>query len=281
MVRSMERPPPKKAPIEIIADWYDRTWSHHTNRPAWPFFTGDWRKNPHVRRMSDREYRQYHEALCDAWSGPLPAREVEQMEPAVRRRFVELSSGDYQHPKIMRQLAGLEYETWKKGKSPGKTEGKSPGKSPLSSPEISPGKAVGTVRSGKSPEISPGKIGGKSPGTPFPSPSPSPSSFPSPVGETRARDGQEEQTEMSRVFERLAEHPWLFRSHEKRRAMVFDLGLTETDLDEWDAWAHQHGRASAVSAMQSYRNPREVPEDSAREVGKRKNTRAAGDGGWQ
>lgn len=112
----VEKPPRKTAPLEELASWYARTWETHMNRPAWPFYVGDWETNPHVQRMTDRQYRQYHTLLCRAWKGPLTPDQVAEAEETVRKRFLELPSGDYQHPKILKDLAYLEGERYRNGK---------------------------------------------------------------------------------------------------------------------------------------------------------------------
>lgn len=83
------------------------------------------------------------------------------------------------------------------------------------------------------------------------------------------------------LYEALTSHPWKFGDAKARR--VLELGLTAERLAEWERYAEREGRPAAVSAIQRYATPAEIPPDPAAQAKPRDSVgerRAAGRGEW-
>lgn len=63
------------------------------------------------------------------------------------------------------------------------------------------------------------------------------------------------------VYFRLTHAPWGFGGEKARRIVM--RGVSESDLDEWERFAHARGRPAAATMIQQYRHPRDVPHDPA------------------
>lgn len=74
-----------------------------------------------------------------------------------------------------------------------------------------------------------------------------------------AREGR--LTSADVVYHRLTADPWCF-GHLKAWSCV-ESGISERDLDDWERYAHKHGRAAARKRIQMYRNPSQIPRDPA------------------
>lgn len=59
------------------------------------------------------------------------------------------------------------------------------------------------------------------------------------------------------IYWRLTMHPWNF-GHQNATA-ILERGVTEADLDAWEAYGAEKGMAAASKAIRQFKTPADVP----------------------
>jgi uncharacterized protein YdaU (DUF1376 family) len=265
--------PSANGPIEALAEWYWKNRKELHRKPYVPNYHKDWLSSADFMTMTLSQRGAYFTMVLFCSQEPIKSDMVLRgvgvandqrnwkrwILPAIKDHFVVVSDGYYQHKRILKEFARRAREHDRYCGKRKKFAGNPPDSHASASASREDDDRTSSVHQARSDD-----------GNTLPHPRIPQNSAPIPD-----RD----------LFFELQNSPWEFLSGIKLTTIVTGKNPTDDnvvyrpmkpeDLDAWEEYAQEHGRAAARNLMQKYRHPDDVPEDPANKPWKKKSRRVS------